>query len=93
MYEPSRYINSPWGGLSKVMPDGSIREIRRDFGLTWQGRGADGSCSREMHQQIYTYMTGEPCPPGYYLNDPPSVNRPPGEQQLPPPVPPPQPPP
>lgn len=88
MYNPQRIIHTPYGGLLKVMPDGSIRVVRRDFGLTWEDE-----CSREAHRKMYEYLTGEPCPPEYYLSDPPSVTRPPEEPQPVVPVPPIPPPP
>ncbi len=46
----------------------------RPCGLTWQD-----PCSREAHQQIWLFYHPEAleCPPGYFLNDPPSVSRPP----------------
>lgn len=83
MYNPNRYIHTKYGGLIMVMPDGSLKVIRRDFGLTWED-----PCSREAHMKMHEYLTGAPCPAGMYLNDPPSVNRPPGEIQPVVPVPP-----
>lgn len=82
------YEGSPWGGIIYHYPDGRVKVVKRDFGLTWED-----PCSREAHIQMHTFLNdGIPPPPGSYDSDPPSVTRPPGTPATtPPPMPPPPP--
>jgi hypothetical protein len=46
-----RDVPTKFGGIVRVMPDGSVIVIKRDFGLT-----TEPECSEAAHRQMYLWM-------------------------------------